>query len=129
MLQKFAIALFKINQIKKERKKKRKKNEKRAIYNNIFELVLIQFMTEYQRVKKEQKTNKILIKKETINSQRMDVVVKKQIIANNIIKRLAARVVKKTQKKEKIPLKAFERRCNRMKKKMKMKKTDMSFAF
>ena len=41
------------------------------------------------------------------------------MIANNKIKRVTVRVVKKTQKNEKIRLKAFERKCNEMKKKQK----------
>ena len=49
------------------------------------------------------------------------------MIANNKIKRATARIVKKTQKNEKTRLKAFIKKCNEMKKKLK-KKTDINFA-
>lgn len=93
-----------------KRKKKRKKNEERVTYDNAFGRVLIQFMAEYQRVEEEQKTKKILIKKKAAQTRKINAAVKKQMIADNKIKRAAARVVKKAQKNEKARLKAFERK-------------------
>ena len=86
-------------------------------------------MIESQRLKKKQKAQKILIKKEIFHTRKFVVVVKKQIIADNKIKRAAVRVAKKTQKNEKNRLKALNKKTNETKKKNKKKKTDMNFAF
>ena len=98
LLQSFIIALFKINLTKKEKMKKRKDKKERVTYENTFERMLIQIMIEFQRVKKEQKIQKISIKKQASQRREINVVIKKQMMIDNKIKRAAARAIKKTKR-------------------------------
>ena len=121
LLQNFIIALFKINLIKKTKKKKRKKN--RVMYKNAFKRMFIQIMTKFQRMKKEQKTQKILIKKKISQRQKSNVVIKKQIMIDNKIKHVAARVIKKTKKDEKRRKKSIESTESKVERNEEEKKT------
>ena len=128
LLQNSIIELFKTNLVKKVKKRKDKTIEKRVTYNNAFERVFIQIMIQTRRLKKKKKTQKIFIRKKIISTRKFVVVVKKQIIANNKIKRVVACAIKKTQKNEKNRLKALSKKTRITKIKNKKKKTDVSFA-
>ena len=105
----------------KKRRKNTKKRKNRIIYDNAFERVFIEIMIESQRLKKKQRAQKILNKKEISHTRNFVVVVKRQIIADNKIKRAAARAIKKTTKNEKIDWKHWIKRRIKRKKKKKLK--------
>ena len=87
----------------------------RITYDNAFERMFIQFMTEIQRIKKEQKTKKNS-KKKAIQIQKINIVVKKQMIANNKVKRIIVRVIRKMKKEKKNRLKVLNKKLNEIKK-------------
>ena len=69
-------------------------------------------MIKFQRLKKEQKTRKILIKKKTIQTRKINVVVKKPIIVDNKIECIAVCVVKKTLRNEKKLIRKTEKKVS-----------------
>ena len=76
------------------------KKRNHVTYDNPFERIFLQFMIESQRVTKEKKIQKFLIKKKATQTRKINVVIKRQMMTDNKIKRTAARAIKKKKKKE-----------------------------
>ena len=125
LLQDSTTALFKANLAKEERKKKRKEKGEHATYGNAFGRVLTQSMAESQRVVEEKKAQELLVKKEATQTRKINAAIKRQMVADNKIKRAAARAAKKVEKEEEDRLKALNRELNGMKKRGRKRKADV----
>ena len=128
LLQDSTTELFKANLAKESRKRKRKADDERATYGSAFGRVLTQTMAQTQRLKEEEKAQEILIRKEATRTRKLAAAAKKQAIADNRIKRAAARAAKKTQKDEEDRLKALDREAKGTKKRGRKRKADVNSA-
>ena len=120
LLQDSTQSLFKANLAKEERKKKRKEAGERATYGSAFGRVLIEAQAEAYRIEEEEKAEVIRLRKEAVETRKMNAAEKKKEAErkkDERIKRLTAQAEKKEKEDE---LKA-ERKRERVAKAMQKK--------